>query len=396
MLKQPDTSDQIAAASSRIGSLDRARTFITLLVLLHHSVVNYTHFGNGDRMRWLGFDLIVLFNDSFFMACMFLLSGLFVCESLTRRGPASFLANRAWRLGIPFLVSIFVLMPIAYYPTFLRYHLPGTTDFNFLHFWGRVFTVGPWPSGPAWFLWVLLAFDALVALLWFAAPGAIPAFGKAIHALRYRPGVAFIAFLIFSVIIYLPMRLYFGDAAWYELDNYYPLPIQTSRIFLYSGYFLVGVGIGAADLRSGIFAENGELAARWKIWLGVALAFYGAILFLVYAHHNWIADFNAPPLSWRVAYGLAFALFSGAMAFAEPSFFLRFAKAPLRLLDAMRPNAYGIYLTHYIFIIWLQYAVYEPALSPFIKFAIVFAGTLAGSWALTALLRKIPGVGRII
>ena len=39
-------------------------------------------------MRWLGFDLVVLFNDSFFMACMFLISGLFVHDSLTRRGAA--------------------------------------------------------------------------------------------------------------------------------------------------------------------------------------------------------------------------------------------------------------------------------------------------------------------
>jgi len=37
----------------------------------------------------------------------------------------------------------------------------GTTDFNFFHFWWRVLTVGPWPSGPVWFLWVLLAFDAI-------------------------------------------------------------------------------------------------------------------------------------------------------------------------------------------------------------------------------------------
>jgi surface polysaccharide O-acyltransferase-like enzyme len=395
MLKS-DTSDQTLAAQGRIGSLDRARTFITLLVLLHHSVVNYTRFGNGDRARWLGFDLIVLFNDSFFMACMFLISGLFVCQSLTARGPLNFLANRAWRLGIPFLVSIVVLMPIAYYPTFLRYHLPGTTDFSFLHFWGRIFTVGPWPSGPAWFLWVLLAFDALVALLWSVAPSAIRALGNAIRVLRYRPAGAFIAFLIFSVIVYLPMRLYFGDAAWYELDNKYPLPIQTSRIFLYSGYFLVGVGIGATDLRSGIFAENGELAARWKIWLGIGLAFYCVILLLVYAHHNWVADFNAPPLSWRVAYGLAFALFSGAMAFAEPGGFLHFAKAPLRLLDAMRPNAYGIFLTHYIVIIWLQYAVYDLALPSFVKFAIVFTGTLAASWMLTMLLRRMPVVRGMI
>ena len=129
---QRSTTDALRAAQ-RIVPLDRARTFITLLVVLHHSVINYTYFGNGDRMRWLGFDLVVLFNDSFFMACMLFISGLFVCDSLARRGPVSFLANRAWRLGMPFLISIFVVMPIAYYASFLRYHLPGTTDFKFFH-----------------------------------------------------------------------------------------------------------------------------------------------------------------------------------------------------------------------------------------------------------------------
>ncbi|MGH6739162.1 MAG: acyltransferase family protein [Bradyrhizobium sp.] len=394
MLQKPAPNTD-AATAARIVALDRARTFITLLVLLHHSVLNYTYFGDGDKAHWLGFDLIVLFNDSFFMACMFLISGLFVHRSLTNRGLPNYLANRAWRLGVPYLISIFVLMPIAYYPTFLRYHLPGTTDFNFFHFLWRVFTVGPWPSGPAWFIWVLLAFDTIVALLWKIAPGAIEGLGRAIYALRYRPGFALVAFVAFSIIIYLPMRLWVGDAAWLEPGGY-PLPIQTSRIFLYSGYFLVGVGIGAMDLRSGVFAENGELAARWKIWLAVALVFYGGILALVYTKHNVLPDPNVQPPWWRTAYGLAFALFSGAMAFAEPGFFLRFAKTPLRLLDAMRPSAYGIFLVHYIFIIWLQYVVYDPAWSPFVKFAIVFAGTLAGSWATVILLRKIPAIGRMI
>ncbi len=389
MLQKPVTSDQAIATPTRIIALDRARTFITLLVLLHHSVVNYTYFGSGDKARWLGFDLIVLFNDSFFMACMFLISGLFVQQSLARRGPANYLGNRTWRLGVPYLLSIFVLMPVAYYPTFLRYHLPGTTDFNFFHFLWRVFTVGPWPSGPAWFIWVLLAFDAIAALVWSVAPHAFEALGKPVYALRYRPGLAFVAFLTFSIVVYLPMRLYIGDAAWFEPRGY-PLPIQTSRIFLYLGYFLVGVAIGAMDLRSGIFAENGELAARWKIWLTVALVFYAGILALVYIKHNLLPDPNVQPQWWRAAYGLAFALFSGAMAFAEPGFFLRTAKLPMRLLDAIQPSAYGIFLIHYIFIIWLQYVVYDPQWSPFVKFAIVFTGTLAGSWATVVLLRKIP------
>jgi hypothetical protein len=62
----------------------------------------------------------------------------------------------------------------------------------------------------------------------------------------------------------------------------------------------------------------------------------------------------------------------------------------------MRPQAYGIFLVHYIFIIYLQYAVYDLQLPAFVKFAIVFVGTLSLSWATTLLLRKIPVVGRMI
>src|SRR5258707_927173 len=284
MLQKPDEKNQSAVTPLRVAAFDRARTFIILLVLLHHSVVNYTYFGSGDKMRWLGFDLVVLFNDSFFMAFMFFISGLFVRDSLTRKGPAIFLRDRAWRLGVPYLVSVFVLMPIAYYPTFL----------------------------------------------------------------------------------------------------------------LYSAYFFTGVGVGAAGLRAGLLAETGELARRWPVWLGFAPLFYGAILGLVYVHHNWVADFNSPPLLWRAGYGLAFAMFSAAMAFTVPAIFLRFAESDWRLLDALQPSAYGVYLVHYIFIIWLQYAVYDYSLPAGIKFAIVFIGTLAMGWGLTVMLRKIPIVARMI
>jgi surface polysaccharide O-acyltransferase-like enzyme len=395
MLHQPDVRDQAVATPVRIAALDRARTVITLLVVLHHSVINYTYFGHGDRMRWLGFDLIVLFNDSFFMACMFFISGLFVHDSLARRRSANFLGKRAWRLGVPFLVSIFVLMPIAYYPTFLRYHLPETTDFNFLHFWWHTLTIGPWPSGSAWFLWVLLALNAIAALLWVVAPRMIEALGQLIYTLRDRPMTAFVAFMVFSIIIYLPMRLIFGDSSWL-VPGHYPLPIQTSRILLYAGYFLTGVGVGAVSLRAGVLAEKGRLAKRWIVWLAFAIASYGAILLLVYAHHNWLADFNSPPFWWHTTYGLAFAMFSAAMTFTVLAVFLRFERSSFWLLDAVRPSAYGIYLLHFIPLIWLQYVVYDPAFPAFVKFAIVFTGTLSMSWALTVLLRKIPVAARTI
>ena len=395
MLHRPevDVRDHAVETPMHIVALDRARTLITVLVVLHHSVINYTHFGHSDNMRWLGFDLVVLFNDSFFMACMFFISGLFVWGSLTRRGTAIFLQRRVWRLGVPFLVSIFVLMPVAYYPTFLRYHL--ITDFNFFHFWWHTLAIGPWPSGSAWFLWVLLVLDAIAALLWTIAHRAVRALGQLIYALRDRPMTAFAGFLVFSMVIYLPMRLIFDASSWL-VPGHYPLPIQTSRILLYAGYFCVGVGVGEVGLRVGVLAENGALAKRWNVWLASAIVSYSAILVMVYIHHSGLIDFNSPPLWWHTAYGLVFAAFSAAMTFTVPAVFLRFERSSFWLLDAMRPSAYGIYLLHFVPLIWMQYVVYDPVFPAFVKFAIVFAGTLSISWALTLLLRKLPVAARMI
>jgi surface polysaccharide O-acyltransferase-like enzyme len=107
-------------------------------------------------------------------------------------------------------------------------------------------------------------------------------------------------------------------------------------------------------------------------------------------------DLRAPPLWWHAAYGLAFALFSAAMTFTVPAFFLRFAKTPFRFLDVMQKQAYGIYLLHFIPLIWLQYLVTDPPLPAVLKSAIVFAGTLSASWLATMGLRRIPIFARMI
>src|SRR2546430_10737614 len=88
-------------AKSRNLSLDRARTFLTLVVLLHHAVIPYTYFGHTDPKSWIGFDMIILATDSFFMAMFFFLSGLFVWPGLGHKTLAIFLRDRLLRLGLP-------------------------------------------------------------------------------------------------------------------------------------------------------------------------------------------------------------------------------------------------------------------------------------------------------
>src|ERR1700756_4627928 len=111
-------------ATTRNLALDRARTFLTLVVVLHHAVIPYTYFGHTDPKTWIGFDVVVTATDSFFMAAFFFLSGLFVWPSLSRKSTATHLRDRLLRLGLPFAIAAFTVIPLAYYAIALR-HNPG-------------------------------------------------------------------------------------------------------------------------------------------------------------------------------------------------------------------------------------------------------------------------------
>jgi Acyltransferase family len=382
-------------AKARNAALDRARTFITLLVLIHHSVIAYTYFGHTDREAFLAFDGVVLFNDSFFMAAMFFLSGLFVWPSLQRKGTGWFLRDRCWRLGLPFAVCALILMPIAYYAVELRLH----PEVSFTAFWWQTVTVGPWPSGPAWFVWVLLALDVLAAAVYRVAPGLVEAIGRLSLKGYARPGLFVLALLIVSILVYLPAVFYFGASRWFAAG---PVAIQASRILLYLLYFLAGVGIGAVPFDRGLLAADGGLARRWPLWLAATIATYACIIGLIYIKHSVLPDTTHQPLWWEIAYALAFVSYSAAQTFNILALFLRFDNEGSSIFDPLRDSAYGIYLIHYVPVLWLQYFLYEFSFSPvmqlsaIIKAIIVLVLTLAFSWAATVALRRIPGATHVL
>ncbi|HLZ04945.1 MAG TPA: acyltransferase [Bradyrhizobium sp.] len=381
---------------ARNAALDRARTFITMLVLVHHSVIAYTYYGHTDKQSFLGFDLIVLFNDSFFMAAMFFLSGLFVWPSLQRKGISWFLRDRCWRLGLPFIVCALLLMPFAYWAIELELHNPNTT---FAEFWWRTVTVGPWNSGPAWFVWVLLALDALAAVVYYALSGWVEAIGKLSLESFGRPALFFWALLIGSIVVYVPSVFYFGASRWFALG---PVAIQASRILLYLLFFFAGCGIGAASFDRGLLAADGEMARRWPAWLGATIASYGCIVALIYIKHSVLPDVNHQPLWWQITYATAFACYSASQTFNIIALFLRFDNEGSSILDPLRESAYGIYLVHYVPVLWLQYLMFGMSFGPveqitaIIKAVIVFVLTLAVSWAAVAALRRIPGATQVL
>jgi surface polysaccharide O-acyltransferase-like enzyme len=86
---------------------------------------------------------------------------------------------------------------------------------------------------------------------------------------------------------------------------------------------------------------------------------------------------------------IGFVLASVSACFALAAVFLRFAVTRSPLLQSLSKNAYGIYLVHYLFVVWLQYLLLGTALPSFAKGILVFTAALGLSWPLVAGARNL-------
>src|SRR6516162_6137859 len=105
---------------SREQYIDRLRSVMTALVILHHTAITYGAPGgwyynelkpSGSPSSLL-LTLFVATNQAYFMGFFFLLAGYFTPPSLERKGYARFLGDRFLRLGLPLLAFIVVLGPL--------------------------------------------------------------------------------------------------------------------------------------------------------------------------------------------------------------------------------------------------------------------------------------------
>ncbi|MFL6836371.1 MAG: acyltransferase family protein [Bradyrhizobium sp.] len=385
------SADLLAAPKvrSRNAALDRARTFLTLVVLLHHAVIPYTYFGHTDPKFWLGFDAIVLATDSFFMAMFFFLSGLFVWPGLAHKPPQVFLRDRLLRLGLPFAIAAFTIIPIAYYALAVRQQ----PDLGFASFWWKTVTKGSWPSGPIWFVWVLLAFDLTASALYRLWPNLVAPINRLSLRGFERPGLFLLFLIAVTAIVYVPSRLYYGPSRWFEFG---PFDIQASRVLLYAAYFFIGAGVGAANFDRGVLSADGQLPKMRRVWVVATLVPYCLLWVLITIKREILGNPNVLPRWYEASYGLFFAAFSAAILFAILAFFLHSKEPGPTLLDRMQGDAYGMFLVHYPIVLWLQYWLFDFDLPAILKASIAFVLTVALSWAVTAALRKLPGATRVL
>ncbi len=384
-------------------ALVNLRAVVILIVLAFHSVLPYLAFLPPtpyrfdsapyqwlafpiiDRQRWFGFDLFCAWQDVGLMSLMFFLSGLFVPSSLAIKGSWKFLSDRLLRIGLPMALAIIFLAPLAYYAAFRT----TAADPGVGAFWQAWMALPFWPCGPQWFLGQLLAFNILAA----ASHRFIPGWDRGLLRLAAFVGGNPLRFAValgaISALVYIPPMLDYSPFAW---TNIGPIAFQPSRLLHYLVYFIAGVVVGTHGLDRGLLDCDGELARRWMAWLAAAIAGFGL----------WAAptsmtlpDWSGAPLIAKLAAGLGFAVACTTSCLASLAISLRFAHWRARAFDSLSHNAYQIYLIHYVFAVWLQYALLGIGLVAIGKAAIVFGGTLIMSWSIAVAMANAHPVARM-
>src|SRR6266849_1804784 len=385
-------------------ALNNLRTFAIVIVLAVHSFVAYLGSSPAspfrfddppfrwrsipiiDSNRWFGFDIFCAHQDTYLIALLFFLSGLFVWPSLARKGTSLFLRDRAVRIGLPFALTVGLLMPLAHYPIYRATAVdPGLTAY-----WQHWLALPFWPSGPPWCLWVLLVFDLGVAALYRYARRSGDALGRIVGKLSERPAAFVMVLVAASALAYVPPALVFTPWAWFHVG---PFAFQLCRPLLYAVYFVAGLGVGSYGIERGLLAPRGWLARHWTVAGGAAMATFA--LWLGFAGIAMSSD-GPPSLQVQVLEASSFVLCAAAGCIFMLAVFVRFANRRVRVFDALNDKAYGMYLVHYLFTVWLQFVLLGLAVIAVVKATIVFFGTLLLSWGLVAAIRQVSNATGII
>jgi glucan biosynthesis protein C len=394
------------ALSKTSLALSNLRAIVILIVLAFHSVAAYLGslppgphrfdappydwqaFPIIDSQRWFGFDLFCAWNDVCLMSLMFFLSGLFVWPSLQRKKSFRYLTDRLLRLGLPMIPAIFVLMPIALYPVYLV----TAPDPSVADFWRQFVALPFWPCGPQWFLWQLLILGVVAAALHKVCPTWGDRLGKLAAGSRTDPLRFIVILTAASAVAYVPLALIYSPWAWFQ---YSAFGFQWCRPLHYTVYFFAGAAVGAYGLERGLLAADSVLTRRWPVAVGAAvlgLALWMTPTAIIMGGGN---D-NPGPLWLQLIANVGFTVCCAAGCLAVMAVAIRFATAKRRWLDSLSANAYGMYLVHYPFVVWMQYALLNAPLPAIVKAAIVFAVAVASSWATVAALRNVPLGARLV
>jgi peptidoglycan/LPS O-acetylase OafA/YrhL len=376
----------------RLAWIDQLRTMAIVLVVNMHTCVTYSHVGSWyvterpdpPLVTKIAFLFWQGHLQAFFMGILFLLGGYFAHGSLRRRGTAGFLRERLMRLGAPTLLYMAVLHPLIIFVInpWGSDHGPLPAAYLGYLLSGR-FLSG---TGPMWFAAALLLFSAALAGWRLIRPGTD---ANVVQAGRLPGSVALGMFAIVMV------------AATFLVRTVQPIgrSILNMQLCFFPQY-IMAFGAGVAAARGGwLLPLARSVLARRAGWAGLVLgpaALAGVLaaggVFSGRGTDSITGGWHLAALglaAWEQLTGLCLGL--GALAFCSGR--LNMATPLSRWLS---DRSFGVYLFHPPVLILFTLALRRLDADPFFMVSILTAAGLAGSFLVSDVARRIPGLRAVL
>lgn len=366
--------------SARYAYADNLKVVLVVGVIVAHATMAWTGAGtwvfDEPRVRepllTIGIVLEAI-GALFGMALFFFIAGVFTPRSLARKGPCRFLADRFVRLGIPMAFYVLALSP------FVEYADPDNAGWErgfapfAVHVW--------WPPvpGPTWFLGILLLFTVVYTVV----RTVLPRRTTSATPLRWWHLVtagAVVALGSYFVRISVPL----GEERWHLALGQVPA-------------WVVGFALGVLAAEHAWLEPLEPLTARRiRDVARAALAGCVVVMGLASAMGADIDQFGGGG-TWQ---SLMIAVLEGAlvvaMSFWLPDLFRRRFDRQSRLVREMSRAAFAAFVVHQVVLVGLVLASRYLSWPPEVDYAAVGLLGVLISFAIGALLVRLPGVSRVV
>jgi surface polysaccharide O-acyltransferase-like enzyme len=367
---------------TRRHDLDWVRILAFGLLVLYHVGMYYVSWDWHVKSPTAGpaLEPFMLLTAPWRMSLLFLISGVATAFML-ERVPDRFLRLRSWRLLLPLVFGMLVIVPPQAYYELLDSNYPGGYHDGYPAFWARYLQADAsfcdqdgCLTLPTWnHLWFLPYLWAYTMLLWAGvrfAGHAMTAAGTRLMSWFAGPAVLIVPALALGLVRMLMVGRFESTHAlvddWYNHAQYLPL-------------FLLGFWLARAD-------AVWDAIQRWR-WLSLAVAVTSYLALIAYFGH--FDETNPPPDSLRMLQRLVWGANQWLAITAILGFARRRVKGDNPALRYLAPAVYPVYILHQTVIVVLAHNLQPLAMAPLLEGPLLVFATFAVCFGLYEVIRRV-------